>query len=157
MSKVRGYLIDVNHISAHFSQESSFMAILRTVPPHNLIRLSVVTLGEIHAGHEMTAATDDERRRAYRQFIVDQYSHLSLEITASTTESYAAILGRIWRKHPPANKKVGTDRHLLTLGVHTNDVWLAASGWEHGLIVLTRDGMSCIQEVMPEVVFKSWL
>lgn len=154
---MRGYLVDVNHIQAHFDKSAAFFARLRSVPASDLLSLCAVSLGEIRAGHEMSTTTNEQRRHDFETFVIDQYLHVSLEVTASTTSYYASIMGRVWGKHKPANSRIGTDSHLLSLGIDINDVWLVASAWEHGLIVLTHDKMRFIREAVPEVQFDSWI
>jgi predicted nucleic acid-binding protein len=153
---VRGYLVDVNHIRAHFEKRLDFMAKLRLMPTDTQYRACAVTLGEIEAGHVMSTSTNEGRRDEFAKFVIDHYRYCALEIAASTTESYSLIMGRIWQRHRPANKKTRTDAHLVGLGIDMNDVWMAASAWEHNLIMLTSDAMSCIREAIPELQFECW-
>jgi len=62
----------------------------------------------------------------------------------------------IWRAHPPV---IGqrTQRHLSDLGVDVNDVWIAAVALEHGLILLTEDGMGTIRNCVPHLEVANWL
>lgn len=154
---MRGYLLDVNHIRAHYENRPEFMVKLRCVPIDNQWRICAVTLGEIFAGHLMSTSTNELRRSAYTKFVIAEYLHHVIEITATTRQAYAEILGGIWRKHRPVNSKTRTDDHLVRLGVDINDVWMAASALEHGLILLTSDEMSCIREAAPDLRFESWV
>jgi predicted nucleic acid-binding protein len=154
---VKGYLVDANHVQAHFERVASFMSKVRSVPVSDLLWLCATTLGEIQAGHEMSTTTNEQRRREFDKFVIDQYQHVVLEVGSSTPMYYAWIMGRVWNKHRPANHRIGTDTHLVSLGVDVNDVWLVATAWEHGLIVLTHDKMPCIREAAPEVRFDCWI
>jgi len=154
---VKGYLVDVNHVQAHFEKNAAFMSRIRKCPPHDLMQLSAVTFGEIHAGHGMTLTSNRQRRLDFDKFVIEEYLHLVVDITASTRLYYGSLMGRIWSKHTPSRSRIGTDAHLVSLGVNLNDVWLVANAWEHGLIVLTHDKMSCIREASPEVVFDCWI
>jgi predicted nucleic acid-binding protein len=106
----------------------------------------------------MSLSTDQKRRDDYAKFVIDEYLHNTLEVTASTRVCYASIIGRIWQRHPPASKDTKTERHLVGCGVDVNDLWLVAAAWEHGLIVLTEDAMSWIREAVGrDVVFDCWI
>ena len=154
---MKGYLADVNHVDAHFNKSQSFMLNLRTTPASDLIRLSAVSYGEICAGHQMCPTTNIQIRSEYNKFVIEFYQHLILQIDSMTGPYYAQIMGRIWQANEPKGGQVGTDAHLLHLGVDINDVWLVASAWEHGLTVLTQDRMKCIREAAPEVDFECWI
>jgi len=155
---VRGYLLDVNHVDAHFRKHPSFMERYRLVPHDAQWRICSTTLGEIEAGHQMSSSTNQQRRDDYAAFVIGEYLHNGLDVTASTRISYASIIGRIWKKHPPAGKDTRTERHLVNCGVDVNDLWLVSVAWEHGLTVLTEDAMSCIREaVASDVQFESWI
>jgi predicted nucleic acid-binding protein len=154
---VRGYLVDVNHVRAHFDGNPSFMARLRDTPPDTLLRVCAVTLGEIQAGHVMSTSTNLQRRDDYERFIIETYHYVTLPILVPTCISYAQIVGGIWKQHPPKGG-VQTERHLVDLGVDINDVWLVASALEHGLTVLTTDAMTCIKEAVgATVIFDCWI
>lgn len=155
---MRGYLLDVNHIEAHFRKHPPFMEKYRLVPIDTQWRICSITLGEIEAGHLMSVSTDQRKRDAYAAFVIDEYLHRSLDVVASTRGYYASIIGRIWQKHRPASKDAETERHLVDHGVDVNDVWLVSAAWEHGLIVLTEDAMPCIREAVgSEVKFECWI
>jgi predicted nucleic acid-binding protein len=155
---VKGYLVDVNHVSAHFNRNQSFHQKYRKIPAETRFCLCAITLGEIQASHEMTVSTNQDRRDKYKEFIIEQYLHNVIPIDASTRIYFADILGRIWRKYPPPKEK-RTDRHLIDCGVDMNDVWLAACAFEHGFTILTSDTMTCIRNVVAkeEVKFDCWV
>jgi predicted nucleic acid-binding protein len=155
---VRGYLLDLNHVAAHFRKHPPFMERFRLVPHDAQWRVCSITLGEIEASHQMSISTNQVQRDKYARFVIDEYAYNAVDITASTKGYYASIIGRIWQNHKPANNKIGTERHLVDHGVDVNDVWLVSSAWEHGLIVLTTDTMPCIREAVgPEVNFECWI
>ena len=154
---MRGYLLDVNHVSAHFRGQPSFMERFRLVPSDTQWRICSITLGEIEASHRMSVSTDPERRNDYARFVIEEYAYNAVEITAATRDSYAKIIGRIWQMHPPPKRTTKTERHLIDCGVDVNDVWMVSSAWEHGLTVLTEDEMVCIRDAVPEVTFESWI
>jgi predicted nucleic acid-binding protein len=156
-SEVRGYLLDVNHVSAHFRREPSFMDRLRLVPVDAQWRVCSITLGEIEASHRMSTSTDPQRRNDYARFVIDEYAYNTVDIAATTRDCYASIIGRIWQIHPPPGMTTKTERHLIDCGVHVNDVWMVSAAWEHGLVVLTEDTMTCIRDAVPEVTFECWI
>ncbi|MGH9590782.1 MAG: hypothetical protein ACRD25_10315, partial [Terracidiphilus sp.] len=133
-----------------------FMEHLRNKPVENLIWVYPIALAEVEAGLRMTATTDPQRRARCRRFIEDEVAQFVHPIQITTRESYALIMERIWRVHPPA---IGgdTQEHLSSLNVQINDVWIAAVALERGLILLTHDGMVVIRECAPELNFEDWL
>lgn len=154
---MRGYLLDANHVSAHFEEKPGFMEKLRAIPVDTQWRVCAITLGEIEASHQMSISTNQRRRNDYAAFVIEQYAYNTLEITASSRVYYASIIARIWQRHRPTSKKTRTEAHLIERGVDINDVWLVSSAWEHGLILLTEDAMTCIRDVVPEVQFECWI
>lgn len=156
---MKGFLLDVNHVSAHFNQVPSFMAKYRLGPVDAQWRVCSVTLAEIEAGHQMSLSTDLARRGEYAKFVIDEYAYNAVDITASTRIYYASIIGRIWKALPPPNGKIQTEKHLVNNGVDINDIWMVSSAWEHGLKLLTSDAMPCVRNVVDisEVEFDSWI
>ena len=152
-----GYLLDNNHVAALFQRHSGVIQKLRSLPPDTQLRACVVTLGEIKAGHQMTTTTNQPRMDDYTAFVNGEFRPNALPISASTDQYYADIIGRIWQQHPPANPKIKTEAHLVSLGVDINDVWAVACAWEHGLIFVTTDKMTRIKQLVPEVQFDCWI
>jgi predicted nucleic acid-binding protein len=107
----------------------------------------------------MTRTTDQRRRDEYIAFINGEFRPHALPVSASTDKYYADIIGRIWQKYPPANPKLKTEAHLVSLGIDINDVWAVAVAWEHGLTFVTQDKMEKIREVISEaeVPFECWI
>lgn len=154
---MRGYLLDLNHVSGYYHQNPGFMAKLRTIPADTQIRVCTITLGECEAGHKMTTSTDIGKRNSYRSFVIETFHHLALEIDISTALVYAETMSRIWHKHPPARGTIRTEAHIVSMGVDINDVWLFAVAWTHGLTLLTTDNMSVLRECVPDVDVNNWL
>lgn len=130
---------------------------LQATNHENIIWVCPITLAEIEAGLRMTVTTDPQRRAACRQFIEDNALDFVHPIETTIRDSYAEIMERIWRTHPPPNGRVATQDHLSSLGVDVNDVWIASVAREHGLILLTEDQMATIRDCVPEIVFDNWL
>jgi predicted nucleic acid-binding protein len=153
---VNGYLMDTNHVVAWEAQNPPLIAKLTALPPNTLVYTSAITLGEITAGHEMTPG-DPTRRQQAKAFLNIYAVPDAVAVTHYTEWYYGRIIGRIWKRTPPAKASISTDAHLVSLGVNINDVWIVACAWEHGLILLTTDKMDCIREVVPEVTWENWL
>lgn len=153
---MNGYLMDTNHVTAWEADHPLILAKVRSLPKDTLIFGSAITLGEIAAGHEMTAG-DPRRRQLVRNFLNIYVIPNACSITHSTARTYGEIIGRIWKQRPPSSPSTRTDVHLVSLGVDINDVWITACAWEHGLTLLTTDAMTMIRQVVPEVQWDSWL
>ena len=132
---------------------------MKTLPKDTQIFTCAITLGEITAGHEMTAGglnVDAARRHRVRAFLNLEIIPNVISISHSTETYYGQILGRIWRRTPPPKASVSTDSHLVALGININDVWIVACAWEHNLTLLTTDKMTPIKDTTPEVNFDNW-
>ncbi len=129
----------------------------RNCPPENIVWVCPISLAEIEWGLRITNTTDAQRRARCRRFIEDNALDFVRPIETTTRDTYADIMERIWRAHPPANGRIETQRHLSDLGVDVNDVWIAAVAFEHGLTLLTTDQMATIRNCVPEVLMENWL
>ena len=154
-----GYLLDTNHVSALGAGNARIMQEINSLPPSTLVRVCTITLGEVEAGHQMTMTTNPQRRNEVIQVINARLLPLALPVSSSTRIYYAQIISRLWHQHPPPNHRTKTEKHLVSLGIDINDVWIVAVAWEHGLTLLTTDGMDKIRAVVSEteVKFGSWL
>lgn len=152
-----GYLLDTNHIIAWEEQNPTFLNHVRETPVENIVWVCPISLGEIECGLRITNTTNPQRRDECRRFIEETALSFVWPIDQSIRDSYAQIMERIWRAHPPAGGGIRTQRHLSDHGVDHNDVWIAAVALEHGLTLLTDDGMNTIRECMPEIVIENWL
>lgn len=150
-----GYLLDTNHINAWETQNPNFIERLRISPVENIIWVCPIALGEFEWGLRITGTTDATRRAQSRRFIEENFDFVR-PIDITTRETYAHIMEKIWRAHPPA---IGRDTqvHLSSLNVQVNDVWIAAVALEHGLTLLTEDRMATIRQCVPEVNVQNWL
>jgi predicted nucleic acid-binding protein len=151
--------MDTNHVTAWEARNPTLIAKLEALPKNDLVYACAITLGEMEAGHEMTSG-DLARRHQVGQFLNLHVLPQAIPITLYTRTYYGDIMGRLWRRTPPAKPSVSTDSHLVnTLGVNVNDVWIVACAWEHGFILLTTDAMTAIRAVLTakEVTFDNWL
>lgn len=131
-----------------------FMERLQGTPVDHLIFVCPIAVSEIEWGLRISDGGDDQMRAATRRFIEDTVLTHVFCIDVTTRESYAEIMERIWRAHPPA--RPGTQRHLTEIGVDINDVWISAVALERNLTILTDDEMSVIRECIPELRFQNW-
>lgn len=153
---MQGYLLDVNHVSALFCKNPKLIQKIESLPSDTQIRACTITLGELYAGNVMTANKNPQRRSEHKAFINESFLPNALPITVSTGEYYAKIMGAIWQQTPPKPGKK-TEQHLRDLGVDINDIWISASAWEHGFILLTQDKMACIKKAAPVINFDCWI
>ena len=86
------------------------------------IFLNPVILGEFLSGFVM--GKKEKRNRALLQDFMRSPRVGLLEIDQETSERYAVILNHLRRKGTP---------------IPTNDIWIAASAMQYGLIVVTTD------------------
>jgi predicted nucleic acid-binding protein len=148
--------MDTNHVVAWEAGNLAVRAKLDSMPTNTLVCTSAIVLGEMSAGHHMTAG-DLQRRHQVRQFLNIWVIPYVVAVSATTENYYGQIIGRLWKIPPLPKKGTDTDAHLVSLGVNVNDVWIVASAWEHNLILLTSDSMTNIRNVTSEVTFENWL
>lgn len=155
---MRGYLIDTNHVGALAHQEPKVMARRNTIPPEHLVRVCTITLGEIEAGNLITTTTNQLKRDAFLAYVYEEFLPYAIEVRTTTRTYYAQIIERILKNYPKSTPDKKTERHLVELGVDINDVWIAAVALEHGLVLVTNDGMKHIKGVIePDLEFDDWL
>lgn len=142
---VKGYLLDTNHIAYVFDRHQRVVARLLSLPPNTGLFASVISLGEIAAGHRITATTDHQRRDEFDRFVTHEFRPNALRVNQATREYYAQVIEGIWERDPPTSGAVRTEQHLVALGVDINDVWIVAQTLEHNLILVTEDRMECIR------------
>ena len=86
------------------------------------IAVTPVVLGELYAG--FARGRNEQRNRSLLQEFLDSPRVQCLAITAATAERYAVILKDLFQAGRP---------------IPVNDLWIAASAMEHGLVLLTCD------------------
>ena len=110
---MRGYLLDVNHVTAFIREDAGIMAKARATPAEHLVWICNVTLGEIEAGHRgMNQTTNQQRRDEDIRLVNEKFESLKLEVSEYTPAYYGEIMGRIWQNRPP-KPGVKTEKHLL--------------------------------------------
>lgn len=155
---MKAYLLDTNHVEYLFQEHERVMARLGSLPPDTQIRASVISLGEIEAGHRITETTDQQRRDDFDRFVAQEFRPLALSVNSTTRNYYADLVGGIWQRNPPSSRRTRTERHLVELGVDINDVWIAAQAIEHNLILVTEDNMQCIREAAGKLLdVENWV
>lgn len=151
-----GYLLDTNQVSALCNQLPGIAAKVKSLPVDSQLRACTISLGEFEFGNRVTQTTNQPKRDAATAFLNREFLPNALPISTSTRIYYADIIARIWKQQAPASGNRKTERHLVDIGVDTNDVWIAAVAWEHGLILVTSDKMECIRSVVPELQWDCW-
>jgi predicted nucleic acid-binding protein len=160
VDKLKGYLLDTNHVAAVCRKDRAICAKIEAFPPGTQVRANVITLGEVEAGHRITVTTNQKKRDEYVAELESRFLPEALGITVKTRFAYAEIMGRLWNNHRPPSSKVKTERWLVEkFAVDINDVWSVAVAWEHGLTFVTTDDMEEIRKVISddEVSFECWL
>jgi len=146
-----GYLLDTNQLSSLRLKPK-----IDALPNGTLVFVSTITLGEIAAGHVRNAGTNPTGRDEYLEWLNKFFVPRALPVAATTRVYYAGIIGNIFKNRPPANI-VKTERYLVTLDVDINDVWIAAIALEHGLTLVTQDGMEEIRKAAIGLEIENWI
>ena len=116
MSRV---LVDTNIYSLAMRGEKDIVAALRRI---DHLFISAVSLGELFAGFKAGGREADNRREL--AVFLDSPRVEVLPVDYETADVYAEILVRLRSQGTP---------------IPTNDIWIAAVAFQHGLKLFTRD------------------
>ena len=116
---VNGLLIDTSALSGFFR---GHLAVTRAVQSSPYLFLNSVIYGETHSGYQAGSARQ-RNEQALADFVQSARVGI-LSISPETSLRYA----QLWL-------------HLRKAGrpIPDNDLWIAATAWEHGLTLLTLD------------------
>ena len=116
MSRV---LVDTNIYSLAMRGDDGVVGALRRI---DRIFISAVSLGELYTGFR-AGHREKENREELARFLDSPRVSL-LNVDAETADFYAEILIGLKNQGPP---------------IPTNDIWIAAIAFQHGLKLFTRD------------------
>lgn len=118
LMKMNGdYLLDSNIIVDIFRGEAKAISRVKKL---SVIRVSVITIGELHYGAKKSNQTP-KRESEIKQ--LEEMVNI-LDITKSTAKIYGQIKDQLRAKGKP---------------IPENDIWIAATVMEHQLTLLTKD------------------
>jgi len=129
--------------------------------------VSVVTLGEIEFGHCVQLENHAIQQEAYLKFVRDQLP-VTLELTEDAVAGYGKLRSRLFNKYAPGEKRNPKMRpeqlidpvNSLALQIQENDLWIAAQGVAHGMVLVTNDKMHAIRKVSvgmdPPLLMQNW-
>jgi tRNA(fMet)-specific endonuclease VapC len=150
-------LLDTNHLSAFERGDEKLLARFRARPSHDIVWISPIVIGEVEFGLRSSPTPGDPRHQPVRAVM---YTHPELfpqEMVPPTGESYGAILAEIFKRHPKTDPNHATQKHLTTLEVDINDLWLAATAMTHNLTFLTSDEIKVVRACASDVTSENWL
>lgn len=116
MSKL---LIDTNIYSGALRGDAEIVAVLRQV---SHIGISAITIGELLSGF-MAGKREKENRQELGRFLDSPRVTIYI-VDENTAEHYSAILNQLRKSGKP---------------IPTNDLWIAAVAFQHGLRLYSRD------------------
>ncbi len=116
---MRRLLIDTNIYSHALRGDKDVVEILRRADE---IGISVVSIGELLAGFK--GGGKEQRNREELGAFLDSPRVVVYPVGEDTSEFYAEILHNLRRMGRP---------------VPTNDIWIAASAFQNGLMLFTKD------------------
>ena len=117
---MRRTLLDTSAYSAHMRGHDGIKQALQLAGD---VFVSVVVLGELRAGF-LNGSKARENEAMLQEFLAEPRV-TTLDIDEETSARYAIIHADLRKRGTP---------------VSVNDVWIAASAFQHGLRVLTTDG-----------------
>ena len=111
------YLLDTNIVIALFNGERDVLNRLRSRPT---VFVSVAAIGELYHGAFKSAKVNENLLRV-RDFASE---NAVLDVTAEIAYEFGSIKDQLRRKGRP---------------IPTNDLWIAATARQFGLVLVTRD------------------
>ena len=112
-------LIDTNIYSNALRGHAGVVAVLRQA---SMIGISAVSIGELYSGFR-AGTRETANRQELAQFL-DSPRVFLFPVDEGTAEYYSAVLNQL--------KKAGTP-------IPTNDIWIAATAFQHGLPLYSLD------------------
>ncbi|MFH0787155.1 MAG: type II toxin-antitoxin system VapC family toxin [Pseudomonadota bacterium] len=112
-------LIDTNIYVAFKRNVKEIIEVLRTV---DYIGMNTVVLGELYAGFK--GGVKEEKNKEELDKFLDSPRVEVLPVDEATSEVYAHIFWNLRKKGQP---------------IPTNDIWIAASAFQHNLALFTLD------------------
>jgi tRNA(fMet)-specific endonuclease VapC len=116
---MRRLLLDTNVLADFFAGDPETVEAFQRV---SSLAVNAVVLGELLAGFGMGTRAGENRRQLAR-FLANPRVDL-LPLGSDTAEHYAGVFSQLRRKGRP---------------IPSNDMWVAASALQHGLMLFTRD------------------
>ena len=117
---MRHVLVDTNVLASFFAGDPDTVEAFQRA---SSLAVNTIILGELLAGFGMGNRAG-ENRRLLARFLANPRVNL-LPLGSDTAEHYAGVFSQLRRKGRP---------------IPSNDMWVAATALEHGLVLLTRDG-----------------
>lgn len=154
---MRGYLLDTNIVAFWFDENrpehQSVVSRIDALDPDTPLRVSAITLGEIHYGHQATSTVETPIQAEFSQFLRHQLPSV-LGIRQTTSLYYGQLRARLFERFAPRKGRRRLRPEQLTdpvtameLGIQENDVWIAAQAAERNLVLVTHDMMARIKNV----------
>ena len=116
---MRDVLLDTNVLADFFSGDPETVEAFQRI---RTLAINTVVLGELLGGFALGARAGANRRLLSRFLSSPRVKLLGL--AAETAEHYADVHAQLRRRGKP---------------IPSNDMWVAASAREHGLVLFTRD------------------
>ncbi len=152
------YLLDTNIAGIAWDgghkEHASIRARLATLG-ESIISVSIISLGEIAYGLDVTPGADLARHQAIRNAM---RAYFVWAIDEATIPFYSGLRGELFRRYAPRNRRglIATKKpealrdhtSARELGIQENDLWIVSVAVQHDLRLITQDGkMKIILEV----------
>jgi tRNA(fMet)-specific endonuclease VapC len=117
--EVKPILIDTNAYAAFKQGDADALSIIQQVPT---IAINAIVLGELLSGFTFGSREDANRRELAR--FLDSPRVAVVPLDRRTADHYAAVYSALRKAATP---------------IPTNDMWIAATALQHGLLLYTLD------------------
>lgn len=146
------YLLDTNHCSRIIQGDPIVLqAILSR-------RNAQVSLSVIVQGEMLFMAENSDRRTENLDQVQTFLKMFDLyPIDDATSRTYAQLKANLLKTFGPKDKKQRRTTRIQSLGLDDNDLWIAATALQYGLILVTADSdFTRIQQVC-NLQLESWI
>jgi tRNA(fMet)-specific endonuclease VapC len=162
---VKEHLLDVNSVQDWFTGNINFLAHIDLMRADGgRIFVSVVTLGEIEFGHNLTNSTNPARREEFERWIHDTFPPSTrIHVEGHDWRYYGQLKAEIFRRFPPRSAKENHPEMCLDpatgkeLGIDENDLWIAAQAIARGMVLVSNDKMERVKEAAAAIQFDAGL
>jgi tRNA(fMet)-specific endonuclease VapC len=147
------YLLDTNHCSGLIDKNPAIIGKLKLLGNTPVATCAIVR-GELRYMVEKSVRRLENEEKV-KNFLNDIEV---LTIGNAVADQYGAMKAKIFTAHGPKSKRHPRKMKMRDFGIDDNDLWIAATAIENGLIVVSEDGgYQKIKEACQDLQIENWL
>lgn len=128
------YLLDTNHFSRLIQGDAAIRQKIADVGEAN-IAISIITSGEVYY-----MAYHSERRQENLRRVKTYLADIGIySLSEPISELYGEFKSDLIRHYGPKDREKRRKTKIDAIGISDNDLWIACTALNHGLIVVSKD------------------